>query len=186
MQRVLQDVGETRRRHIEAFLEAVIRLRCGIESPPAVRQDYVNIQPPRAYGAGRVCSLTRSIGRIEFQTDSYALAESLGVAAHFSFLAAGAKGAISPNTDDEVEAAIALAKAVPRVKATPSVMPPGVERIAQRRWRCRASPRCRPGQTPTQCATGGHRQSSCSGSTKQVATRTERASQSGREESVTR
>lgn len=87
-------------------------LGCWIETPPAVRQDYVNVQPPRAYGAGRVCSVTRSTGRIEFQTDSYAIAESIGDASRFSYLAAGAKAALTPETDDDVTAAVSLARAV--------------------------------------------------------------------------
>lgn len=77
-----------------------------------MRQDYVNIQPPRAYGAGRVCSITRSTGWIEFQSDSHDLAKSIDIASRFTFLAAGAKAAITPDTVDDVTAAISLAGAV--------------------------------------------------------------------------
>lgn len=112
VERVLDQVEPRRQRQVADFLEAVVSLGCWIETPHAVRQDYVNIQPPRACGAGRLCSVTRSTGRIEFQTDTYALAESIDIADHFTFLAAGAKAAITPDDDERVEMAIMLAKTI--------------------------------------------------------------------------
>lgn len=85
-ERVLDQVEPGRRRQVASFLEAAVSLGCWIETPHAVRQDYVNIQPPRACGAGRLCSVTRSTGRVEFQTDTYSLAEAIDIADHFTFL----------------------------------------------------------------------------------------------------
>lgn len=97
----------------EGLLDAFMALGCWIENPPAFRQHYINVQlalmepdasaPPVSDG---------STGRIEYQTDSYAIAESIGVASRFSHLAAGAKAALTPETDDDVTAAVSVACAV--------------------------------------------------------------------------
>ena len=109
---VLDDVDPRRRAYLGRFLRELVALGCWIERPAAVRQNYVNVQPPRSFGVGRVCSVNRSTGRIEFQTDTYSIAESLGAAELFTFLAAGAKAALTPTDDRDVDAALSVARAV--------------------------------------------------------------------------
>lgn len=110
--RLLDSVNVGQRPHVKVFVDAVRALGCWVENPPALRRDYVNVRPPVGHGRARLCSIHLRSGRIEFQEDTYLMAESIGVARHFDHLPAGDLAAMTPASDEDAAAAIALARVV--------------------------------------------------------------------------
>jgi hypothetical protein len=100
-----------RERRLRDFLIAVDTFGCRPEIPPSPRQ-YLNVAPPPGHGRGRLCSVTVRTGRLEFQQDTYSIAEAAEVAELFDLVPAGNKAGITLNTDSDVEAAVRLAKSV--------------------------------------------------------------------------
>ena len=109
---LLADVATDRREVLSAVLEGFAARGAWIETPPAIVRDYVNVRVPAArYGEARLCAITRSTGRIEFQDDSYLIAEARGVGNRFDHLISGDKAAITPTAAD-VEVILTVADAV--------------------------------------------------------------------------
>ena len=72
----------------------------------------MNVRVPNRFGPARLCAISRSTGRIEFHDESYPVAEQLGVGQRFDHLPAGDKAAITPRDTDDVEAILAVTRAV--------------------------------------------------------------------------
>lgn len=105
--------GLTVGRHLrlKGFLDHLASQGCWLDSPDGERSDYVNVRPPGNFGDARLCAISRSTGRIEFQADSYATAAAVGVAASMDHLSHGDKAAINLDTDEDLDAARRLATA---------------------------------------------------------------------------
>lgn len=108
---VEEQIRDPRRSLVRRVLDDLVARGCRIEVPAARRIDYVNIQPPRSHGGGRLVSLTLASGRLEYQGDSWSHVEQLGLTGVFDYLAAGHKAAITAGDEAGVDAAIALGRA---------------------------------------------------------------------------
>ena len=102
-------VDEPGRSHVRALLELLIELGCRIEVPDAEERNYANIRPGIP-GSPRVCAITLSTGRIEFQDESHAVTRQLGIDEAFDRLNAGDKAAVTIETTDQLVAAQELAR----------------------------------------------------------------------------
>jgi hypothetical protein len=109
IEEAIDQVDEPRRERVRALLELLAELGCRIEVPDAEERNYANIRP-RAPGNPRVCALTLSTGRIEFQDESHAVARQLGIDNAFDRLNAGDKAAVTIETDEQLAAAQELAR----------------------------------------------------------------------------
>ena len=109
---LLGDVRPERREQLSAFLKAVEALGCQAERPCGSRQDDINVRPAVNYGTTRLCSINRSTARIQFEADSYSIAESIGLGSKVTPLAGGDKAALDLETAEDVSTAVELAKAV--------------------------------------------------------------------------
>jgi hypothetical protein len=107
---VVKTVVPGRRVFVEAFLDGVAQLGGWLETPSGARGDYVNVRTAPSDGPYRLCSVNRTSGRIEFQSQTSTLARRNGLDSFFDSLADGDKAAVSPSDHAHVEAAIGLAK----------------------------------------------------------------------------
>lgn len=109
--RLLREVLPERREALRAIVAGLKDLGAWLETPPAQVRNYVNVRVPSRFGPSRLCAITISTGRIEFQDESYPIVERLGFGGRFDYLAAGEKAAITPGHDD-VEIVLAVATEV--------------------------------------------------------------------------
>lgn len=98
--------------HTRATLRALSQLGCEIVLPVGTRDDYFNIVADARRESGRVCSVHCRTGRVEFQTASYSLARKEGIAQRFKSLASGDKAALTPETAEDLDVVVKLARSI--------------------------------------------------------------------------
>lgn len=111
-ERLLRDVTPAQHGLLRQILVGLAELGAWLETPPAEVPNYVNVRVPAAFGPARLCAITRSTGRIEFHDDSYPVADHLGLGDRFDRLAAGDKAAVTAGDRADVDAILAVARAV--------------------------------------------------------------------------
>lgn len=122
-ERLLREVDPNRRALLSEIIAGFIASEAWLETPPAEVPNYVNVRLPHRFGPARLCAISRSTGRIEFHDESYPVAEQLGVGQRFDHLPAGDKAAITPRDTDDVEAILAVSRAVLAGRRGLPVMP---------------------------------------------------------------
>ena len=102
----------------EAMLRSVLgmflELGCVAEVPEAQRRDYVNVLPPLGHGTYRLGSVNNtSTTRVEFQRDSFDLAEAAALVPPFEHLDDANKAALTPTSDADVDSIRQLTLVIP-------------------------------------------------------------------------
>lgn len=110
--RLDRSANPDRAANMQAFLRGLTSLGCATNVPPAVRKDYVNIAPPPDTQRGRLASMHVRTGRVEFQGNSWNTADQAGMSGRLDRLEAGNKAALTLLTRDDVDTALALARAI--------------------------------------------------------------------------
>ncbi len=95
--------------HLRRFLTELVALGCEVEVPDAQRPNYLNVQPASGHGRGRLCSVNATTGRVEFQTNSWFVADAKAVEGDIDHLTAGDKAAMDLVSDGQVDHAVRLA-----------------------------------------------------------------------------
>ena len=110
--RIVDKASPDTERHLRDFIAALVEWGCRPELPPSQRDASLNIAPPPGHGRARVCCTYVSAARVEFQQDTYTIADEIGLGGAFDLVPAGNKAAQYLNTSGRVHAAVQLAKAV--------------------------------------------------------------------------
>lgn len=98
---------------LRSVLAMFVDLDCAIEVPSAQRRDYLNVMPPPGHGSNRLCSVNdTSTTRVEFQRDSFDLADAAGLVPPFEHLENANKAALTPTDDTDIDALRQLALVV--------------------------------------------------------------------------
>lgn len=118
--RIREETPATNEPLLRSVLAMFVELSCSIEVPDAQRHDYLNVLPPAGHGSYRLCSVNNtSTTRVEFQRDTFDLAEADGLVPPFEHLDNANKAALTPTSEADIESIRRLALVIlPTLRAT--------------------------------------------------------------------
>ena len=109
--RLLDEVQADRRERLEEFLQRIRTMGCSVEHPTGRADNYVNVRPPTGIDEYRLCTITRSTGRLHFPNSSASHARRLSLSDRFDTFEDD-EAAINLDEDADLDAAVRVAKAI--------------------------------------------------------------------------